>query len=254
LPSNSTYYTVTTRHGISVIVLGARPHHGSLARTILGSVSDPVVTTSTIPCLVVRRGGVAAVAGVEVAAGPGAAPEAGTARDVEHADVRGVTRAMQAADIAAAVSSSRRAGGGASQEARNPNPRAPLPPLTGPVAAANYANATPAAYATDAADHLRRNPRARGILYRRGPGGMEEALHAFKSGAGVRAAEGGTGGEEREVDAAEAAGEEETERRSPPPPTSAPPLPSGRRIAIAVDGSDASRRMVGLYKMTPADP
>ena len=48
------------RHGMHVVVLGARPHHGSVARTILGSVSDPVVTTSHIPCLVVRRGGVAA--------------------------------------------------------------------------------------------------------------------------------------------------------------------------------------------------
>lgn len=77
-----------------------------------------MVTNATVPVLVVRRGGVAALGGVEISAGPGAAPDAGDAGDTaegdihpdhphdEHADVRGVTRQMQAADLAAAVAAS----------------------------------------------------------------------------------------------------------------------------------------------------
>ena len=128
-----------------------------------------------------------------MAAGPGAAPDAGTEVDVEHADVRGLTRQMQAADIAAALSSSRAA------------------------AAADDA----AAAVTDAvaAPAVRRSSQLRGNLYRRGPVGMEEALHALRAGTGDFSSQ-------------------------PPPPTAAPPQPSGRRIAIAVDGSDVSRRMV----------
>ena len=64
------------RNAVDVVVLGARPRHGAVARTLLGSVSDVVVRVSPCPCLVLRRGGSADVAGVEIAAGPGAVPPA----------------------------------------------------------------------------------------------------------------------------------------------------------------------------------
>lgn len=149
------------RHGVDIIVLGTRPHHGTIARTILGSVSDAVLTTSPTPCLVLRRGGSVDVAGIEVAAGPGAVAEAGATQNDEHADVRGVTQQMQAMDIAAAVALSR------------------------------------------------------GTATR---------------GAAVKAAE------KDEVDCARVS--------HAPPSTSAPPHPTGRRVAIAVDGSPSSWRMV----------
>ena len=147
-------------------------------------------------CVQTRGPWVGAIAGIEVAAGPGAAPDAGTEADVEHADVRGLTRQMQAADIAAALSSSRAAA------------------ATDDAAAAVTDDAAAAVAAA-----TRRSSQSRSILYRRGPGGMEEALHALRSGTSASSSQ-------------------------PPPPTAAPPLPSGRRIAIAVDGSDVSRRMV----------
>ena len=45
-------------------------------RALLGTVSDAVVRNSPCPCLVLRRGGSACVAGVEIASGPGAVPSA----------------------------------------------------------------------------------------------------------------------------------------------------------------------------------
>ena len=64
------------RNAVDVVVLGARPRRGAVARALLGTVSDAVVRNSPCPCLVLRRGGSANVAGVEIAAGPGAVPSA----------------------------------------------------------------------------------------------------------------------------------------------------------------------------------
>lgn len=64
------------RNAVDVVVLGARPRRGAIARALLGTVSDAVVRNSPCPCLVLRRGGSANVAGVEIASGPGAVPSA----------------------------------------------------------------------------------------------------------------------------------------------------------------------------------
>ena len=64
------------RDAVDVVVLGARPRRGAVARALLGTVSDAVVRNSPCPCLVLRRGGSACVAGVEIASGPGAVPSA----------------------------------------------------------------------------------------------------------------------------------------------------------------------------------
>ena len=62
------------RRRADACVLCSRPHHGTLARVALGSVSDAVLRECASPCLVLRRGGAAALGGVAVDAGEGAVP------------------------------------------------------------------------------------------------------------------------------------------------------------------------------------
>jgi hypothetical protein len=60
------------RRRADACVLCSRPHHGTLARVALGRVSDAVLRE----CLILRRGGAAALGAVAVDAGEGAVPDA----------------------------------------------------------------------------------------------------------------------------------------------------------------------------------
>jgi nucleotide-binding universal stress UspA family protein len=62
------------RRRADACVLCSRPHHGTLARVALGSVSDAVLRECASPCLILRRGGASALGGVAVDAGEGAVP------------------------------------------------------------------------------------------------------------------------------------------------------------------------------------
>ena len=64
------------RRRADACVLCSRPHHGTLARVALGSVSDAVLRECVSPCLILRRGGAAALGAVAVDAGEGAVPDA----------------------------------------------------------------------------------------------------------------------------------------------------------------------------------
>ena len=166
------------RHRATLVVLGARPRHGAVARVVLGSVSDAVVNALRVPCVVVRRGGASTAVGrLEVASGPGAAGASARVTDDERAteEVGGIAAAMASLDV------------------------------------------TP----------------------------EEEEEEEEEENASCAAAA---------WDAVRAAAEGDRPRPTPTPtptptpatpatPATAPPLPRGRRVVIAVDGSRVSRRM-----------